>query len=144
MKSKMILKIESYSHKEGMLILSVKDFGLRAVLKNLVDFCHEKKGDWIRCEFSPPYQQRTLSMNNRWWAMCTDYGNYCGMTKDEVAEGVKWQACDEGLWELVDVPFSKSGRKEPKSTSESDTEEMGVLIEVLKRIASEDGFIFED
>jgi hypothetical protein len=44
---------------------------------------------------------------------------------------------------LVDVQFSKTGRKEPKSTKESDTHEMSILLDVLDRIASEDGFLFE-
>jgi hypothetical protein len=45
---------------------------------------------------------------------------------------------------LVDVPFSKTGRKEPKSTTESDVKEMSILMGVLERIASEDGYIFEN
>ena len=143
MESKIIAKVESYSHKDGLLLLSIDNMGARVVTKDLVDNCNKDYGGYIKLKMSKPYRNRTLAENSRWWAMCTEYANYCGSTKDEVAMGVKWRACDEGLWELVDVPFSKTGRKEPKSTTESDVKEMSILMEVLERIASEDGYIFE-
>lgn len=36
-KKKAILKIESYSTKDGTLLLSVSDFGVRIMLKGLVE-----------------------------------------------------------------------------------------------------------
>lgn len=143
MKTKAIMKIESYSAKDGTLLLSVDNAGAKVVMKELLDLCQNKYSGYVKAELSLPYRNRTLAENSRWWAMCTEYANYCGSTKDEVARGVKWRACEEGLWELVDVPFSKTGRKEPKSTTESDVKEMAILMEVLERIASEDGYIFE-
>jgi hypothetical protein len=60
----------------------------------------------------------------KWWAMCTELGNYLGMTKDDVSMGIKYRAVDEGLWKAQEVPFSKTGRRMPASTAESDTRQM--------------------
>lgn len=143
-KKKVIMKIESFSHKDGTLLLSTSNLGLRAVLKDIVEWCEKKYSSFIQLEMSPPYPKRTLKENAKWWAMCTEYGNYMGMTKDEVAIGVKYRAMDEGLWEKQEVPFSKSGVMIPVSTTESDTKQMATLIEVLYRIASEEGYEFKD
>ena len=141
-KTKVIMKIENY--KDGRLNLSVDDWGLKVVIKGLSDLCFQKYGGYIKLEMSPPYRPRTLAENNKWWAMCTEYGNYLGMTKDEVALGVKYRAMEEGLWEGEKVPFSKNGEMRPVSTMTSDTQQMAVLIDVLYRIAAEDGYVFEN
>lgn len=143
MKTKMVMKIESFVFKDGMLFLSVDNAGAKVVLKDLIESCKQKYGGYIKVELSPPYRDRTLSQNALYYARCTAYANFIGSTKNEVSKGVKWRACDEGLWELVDVPFSKTGRKEPKSTADADVQEMSVLLDVLDRIASEDGFVFD-
>lgn len=142
MKYKAIGRINSYNN--GHLYLVFFDSAVKACVNGIVKTCQEKHGGYVKIEIQPPYKQRTIPENKRWWKMCTEYANYCGSTKDEVAMGVKWRACDEGLWELVDVPFSKTGRKEPKSTADADTKEMAILMDVLERIASEDGYIFEN
>lgn len=143
-KKKAILKIESYSSKDGMLLLGVSDYGVRAMLKGLVELCEQKYGGYVKLEMSPPYRQRTLPENAKWWAMCTEYGNWCGMSKDDVAIGVKYRAMEEGLWEAEQIPFAKSGTMRPVSTTKSDTKQMAVLIDVLYRIAAEDGYVFDE
>ena len=143
-KKKAIMKIESFSHKDGMLLLSVSDYGVRAMLNNLVEYCKAKYGSYVKLELSPPYRQRTLPENAKWWAMCTEFGNYCGMTKDDVAMGVKYRAMEEGLWEAEKIPFSKNGEMRPVSTAKSDVKQMSILIDVLYRIAAEDGYQFEE
>ena len=140
-KKKAILKIESFT--DGYLVLSASDDGVRAMIKGLVDLCKEKYSGYVKLEMSPPYRPRSLSENAKWWAMCTEYGNYCGMSKDDVAMGVKYRAMDEGLWESQEVPFS-NGVRIPVSTTRADTKQMAVLIDVLYRIASEDGYVFEN
>lgn len=142
-KKKAILKIESYSIKDGMLLLSVQDYGVRAMVKDLVELCENKHGGYIKLEMSPPYKARTLDMNAKWWAMCTEYGRYIGDTKENVAMGVKYRAMEEGLWEGVVLPFT-NGVKVPMSTAVSDTKQMSVLIDVLYRIAAEDGYTFRE
>lgn len=143
MKIKAIMQVDAYSIREGELRLVTDNAGVRTILKDLTDTCFDKHGGYIKVELSPPYRQRSLGQNNLYWKRCTEYGKYLGMSKDEVSMGVKWRACDEGLWELVDIPFSH-GKKAPKSTGESDVREMAILMEVLERIASEDGFVFEE
>lgn len=137
-----ILKIESFT--EGFLVLSVQDEGVKALVKAVTDKCREKYGGYMRVSMSPPYKPRTLEQNDKWWAMCTEYGRFRGMSKDDVALGVKYRAMDEGLWEYDEVPFSKTKERIPKSTTEADTAQMSVLIDVLYRIAAEDGYTFED
>lgn len=141
MKTKMVMKIESFSMKDGMILLSVDNVGARVVLKELVDTCKQKYGGYIKSEFSPPYRDRTLPQNNLYWVRCTELARHYNMTKKEVSLGIKWRACDEGLWELVDVPFTN--KKEPKSTALANVQEMNILLEVQERIALEDGFVFD-
>ena len=143
-KKKAIMRIESYSNKDGTLLLSVSDMGVRTMLQGLVEWCQQKYGSYIKLEMSPPYRKRTLPQNSRYWAKCTEYGLYCGMSKEEVSEGVKFRAMEEGLWRGKQVPFSKTGAMIPDSSSTADTKEMSILDEVLNRIAAEDGYIFEE
>lgn len=138
------MKVESFSHKDGMLLLSVGDYGVRAMLKGLVDMCNDKYGSYVKLELSPPYKPKTLKELGKYWSMCTEYGNYLGMTKDEVSEGVKYRAMDEGLWEGVEIPFSKTGLEVPMSIADANTKQLSVLIDVLYRIAAEDGYLFQD
>ena len=143
METKIIARVESYSYKDGLLLLSIDNAGAKVVTKDLMDNCNKNYNGYIKLKMSKPYRDRSLGQNDLYWSRCTAYAKYIGSTKDEVSKGVKWRACDEGLWELVDVPFSKTGRKEPKSTADADVQEMSVLLDVLDRIASEDGFLFE-
>ena len=142
-KKKVIMKIESFSHKDGTLLLSTSNLGLRAVLKDIVEWCEKKYSSFIQLEMSPPYPKRSISQNDKWWSLCTELGKALGMTKDEVSMGIKQRAVDEGLWEGVDVPFSKTGAKMPKSTTTADTAQMATLIEVLYRVASECEVVLE-
>lgn len=141
-KTNIIMKIESYSN--GMLLLSVSDYGIQSRIKSLVELCDKKHGSFIKLEMSPPYKKRSLNENSKWWSMCTEFGNYCGMTKDDVAMGVKYRAMEEGLWQGENMPFSKSGTKRPVSTTKANTVEMATLIDVLYRIAAEDGYLFNE
>lgn len=143
-KKKAIVKIESFSSKDGLLLLSARDYGIRAMLGDFIGFLMKKHNGYVKLEMSAPYPQRTLLENAKWWAMCTELGNYLGMTKDDVSIGIKYRAVDEGLWEAQDVPFSKTGRRMPASTAESDTRQMAVLIEVLYRVAAEYGYEFSE
>lgn len=138
-KKKVILKIKNYNN--GVMQLETTVPSVKTVLQDIVNLCNKKHGGYILAELSPPYKKRTLPENDKYWAMCTEYGNYLGMTKQEVSLGAKWRAVDEGLWELVDIPFSD--KKQPKSTADSNVVEMSVLIDVLYRIAAEDGYVFD-
>ena len=143
-KYKCIMRIESFSSKDGTLLLSVNDCGVRTAVKGVVSLCEARHGGYVQLEMCPPYRKRTLPQNDKWWALCTEFGRHLGMSKDDVAMGVKCRAMDEGLWEGEDMPFSKTGMKRPRSTTKANTNEMAVLIEVLYRIAAEDGYEFSD
>ncbi len=143
-KKKAIMKIESFSHKDGTLLLSVADYGVRAMLKGLVEFLEKNYSSYIKLEMSCPYRQRTLPQNNRYWAKCTEFANFCGSTKDEVSYGVKVRAMEMGLWRGKDVPFSKTGAKIPDSSATADTVEMATLDMVLDLIASEYGYEWKE
>ena len=143
-KKKAIMKIESFSHKDGTLLLSVSDYGVRAMLKSLIEVCEKNYGSYIKLEMSYPYKQRTLLQNNRYWAKCTEFAKFCGSTKDEVSYGVKVRAVEMGLWRGKVVLFSKTGKVIPDSSATADTAEMAVLDKVLDLIASEYGYVFEE
>lgn len=64
-KKKAILKIESYSNKDGTLLLSVSDYGVRTMLRDFVKFLKEKYNGYIKLEMSVPYPQRTIPMNSK-------------------------------------------------------------------------------
>lgn len=141
-KKKVIMRIER--HDRDSVVLAYPNGRAHEFLAPLFEFCERSKGGYVQCEMSVPYRKRTLEENAKWWAMCTEYGHWCGMTKDDVALGVKYRAMDEGLWEAEDVPFSRSGARRPVSTAKSSTKEMAVLIDVLYRIAAEDGYVFSE
>ena len=140
--NRIIAKVKNFSEKDRVLSIDISDPVFLCVVKDIVQLCQKKYGGYIRVEITPPYRQRTLSENAKWWAMCTEYGNYCGMSKEDVAIGVKYRAMEEGLWEGEVIPFS-NGIKYPVSTTSADTQEMSVLIDTLYRIAAEDGYTFE-
>ena len=143
-KKKAIMHIDSYSSKNGMLLLSVSDLGVRTMLKDLVDFLCKKYSGYIKLEMSPPYRKRSLNQNSRYWSRCTEFGKFTGMTKEEVSEGVKFRAMEMGLWRGKYVPFSKTGEKIPDSTATANTVEMATLENVLDLIASEYQYEWEE
>ena len=143
-KKKSVMHVESYSARDGVLVLCASSHRARYAVKDVVDRCAERHGGYMMCELSPPDRRRSLPQNDKYWALCTEFGNYCGMTKDDVSMGVKYRAMEEGLWRGEDMPFSASGMKRPVSTATASTAEMSVLIDVLYRIAAEDGYVFSE
>lgn len=137
---KAIMKINSFI--DGTLTLSIGDIGVRSAIQNVVDICHNRHGGYIKLDMTVPYKQRTLPENNLYWELCTQYAKFLGETKDNVSMGVKYRAMEEGLWRGKVIPFTNV--MIPDSSATADTKEFAVLIDVLKRIAAEDGFYFED
>lgn len=98
-KKKAILKIESFSHKDGTKLLSVADYGVRAMLKGLVELCEKKYGSYIKLEMSPPYKARTTgqsSQNNLIWKLITVIANETGNELEDVEIVVKERALKRG------------------------------------------------
>lgn len=136
-KKKAILKIESYSSKDGMLLLSVQDYGVRAMLKDLVELCEQKYGGYVKMEMSPPYRPRTTgrgSQNSKIWACIQQIAQETGNDVQDVEDAVKERAMKRGYPYKVN-PLT--GKVKPASMTTINTVEAGYLIEELYQIASE-------
>lgn len=136
-KKKAIMKIESFSHQDGTLLLSVSDFGVRAMLKGLVELCENKYGSYLKLEMSPPYKPRSTgqgSQNNLIWELITIIAKATGNELQDVEDAVKERAIKRGY------PYRQNkmtGKLIPASMTTITTVEAGYLIEELYAIASE-------
>ena len=143
-KKKAIMKIESFSHKDGTLLLSVADFGVRAMLNGLVELCESKHGSYIKLELSPPYRARSTglgSQNSKIWAMIQQIANYTGYDITDVEEYCKLRAVKRGY------PYKTNpltGAIKPASMTTINTVEASYLIEELYQIASELELLLEE
>lgn len=135
-KQKAIMRIESYSNKDGTLLLSVSDFGVRTVLKGLTDLCSQKYGGYIKLDLSPPYKSRTTgagSQNNKFWAVCTAIANETGEDIKEVERDLKIRAISKGY------PYHVSkltGQPVGESMTKIDTVQMSYLIETALEVCA--------
>lgn len=136
-KEKAILHIDSYSSKAGQLLLSVQDYGVRAMLKDLTGLCESKYGGYVRLELSPPYRARTtgdLSQNNKIWLMITKIAEHTGNELKDVEDAAKERAIKRGYPHR----FNKlTGKPIPASMSTITTVETSCLIDELYAIAAE-------
>ena len=136
-KKKAILKIESYSSKDGMLLLSVSDYGVRAMLKGLVDLCNKNYGGYRKLDMSPPYKARTTglgSQNSKIWALSQQIVEATGNELQDVEDALKERAIKRGYpYKLNPI----TGRIKPASMTTINTVEASMLIEELYAIASE-------
>jgi len=83
--------------------------------------------------------KRSIDQNDRYWALVTDFGEFCGYTKDEMHQEV-------GRRFLTYEKTMPNGeiKKFVKSTTKLTTKEMAELQEHIERVAAQQGFIFED
>lgn len=143
-KKKAVMKIESFSHKDGTLLLSVSDYGVRAMLKGLVELCTARYGSYVKLEMSAPYRARTTganSQNNLIWKLLTELANYTGHDIDDLESYVKLRAIKRGY------PYRTNeltGEIKPASMATINTVEASYLIEELYQIASEAEYEFEE
>ncbi|SEP83018.1 hypothetical protein SAMN04487977_101550 [Treponema bryantii] len=143
-KAMAVMRVESWSVKDGMLLLEINEHALKTSINDIISWCQQKYNSYVEVELSPPYKPKTQKELGKFFAMCTEYGRFRGMTKQEVAEVVKYRAMDEGLWRAIEIPFSTTGKTIPASIATANTKELSVLIEVLYRIAAEDGYLFRE
>ena len=136
-KKKAILKIESYSSKDGMLLLSVSDYGVRAMLKGLVELCNSKYSGYIKLDMSPPYKPRTTQVggqNRKIWGMIHQICNETGYDIEDVEDYIKLRATRMGY----PVRENKlTGEIKPVSMATINTVEASYLIEELYQLAAE-------
>lgn len=138
-KKKAVMHVESFSSKDGFLLLSVEDYGVRAMLQGLVGLCTDKYGGYMKLEMSPPYRARTtgdLSQNNKIWLMITKIAQQTGNEQQDVESAAKERAVKRGY------PYRMNkltGRYVPASMATINTVEASYLIDELYAIASEYG-----
>lgn len=143
-KTSAVMKIDSFSAKDGTLLLSVDDYSIKTLLKEMVEYCENKHNGYVKIQIGPPSKKRSLSANNLYWARCTEFGKFAGSSKDEVSYGVKVRAMEMGLWRGKQIPFSKTGEMMPDSSATADTEEFSTLLKVLDLIVAEYGYSWRD
>ena len=136
-KKKAIMKIESFSHKDGTMLLSVNDWGVRAMLQGLTELCDKKYGSYIRIELSPPYRARTTgenSQNNLIWKLITLIAKETGNELEDVEAGAKERALKRGYPYHIN---KITGKPMPASMRTITTVQAGYLIDELYAIAAE-------
>lgn len=137
MKQKAIVKIESWSSKDGTLVLNAEPYGVRSALNGLIEICEQKKGGYIQCEFSPPYKKRTTgkdSQNSHIWGHIQQIANETGNSVDDIEDYIKRQAIRRGYPYHVN---KLNGEVVLESMTKINTVEAGYLIEELHLLAGE-------
>lgn len=89
-----IMHVDSYSSKDGLLLLSTKDYGIKSCIRDLVETSEAKNGGYLRLDISP-YKQRSTgkySQNNLLWKLITTIAGYTGYTVYDVEEYAKKRA----------------------------------------------------
>ena len=136
-KKKAVFCIDSFSVKDGTIVLSVSDYSVRSMIKGLVDFCTTKYGGYIMMEMSPPYKPRSTgvgSQNNKIWAMITEIANSTGNDVDDIQDAVKMRAIRRGYPYKVN---RLTGAIKPASMTTINSVEAGYLIDELYQLAAE-------
>ena len=143
-KKKVIMKIEAFSNKDGVLCLSTEYCETRAAVREIVEFCENKYSGFIRLELSAPYRARTTgpnSQNNLIWKLITEIATATGNDLQDVEEAAKFNAIKRGY------PYKQNkitGQLKPLSMTEIDTQQAGFLIDELYAIAAEYGIQLEE
>lgn len=136
-KKKAVMKIESFSHKDGTLLLSVADYGVRAMLKGLVELCTARYGSYVKLEMSAPYKPRSTQIggqNRHIWGHIQQIAQETGNDVQDVEDYIKQRATRRGY----SVHENKlTGEIRPVSMTGINTVEAGYLIEELHQLASE-------
>ena len=141
-KTKVILRIKDFT--DGDLILNASDFGVRAAVKNITELCTERYGGFIKLEMTPPYKPRSTgkgSQNSKIWACIQQIAQETGNDIDDVEDYIKMKAVARGYPYKVS---KLSGQIRPSSMRDINTAEANLLIEELKKLASELGIVLED
>ena len=136
-KQKAIMRIESYSTKDGTLLLSVSDFGVRTMLKWLVELCEKKYGNYIKLEMSPPYRPRSTCVhgqNRHIHGHLQQIAEYTGYELDDIKDYVKNRALRRG-YPTRQNPLT--GEIKAMPTKYANTVEANYIIDELHQLAAE-------
>lgn len=129
-----------------------KDPAALAELKHLLILCKEKHGDYLRVKLKPPYKPRTTGRNSQNAAIhgyCSQIAEELGESADFIKIYCKELAVSRGYPCERDadgnIKISKlTDRPIPVSTTEIDTQEAGILIDVIIELAAEHGIILRN
>ena len=136
---KHVWKIESYSVKDGILVLSLEDWGSRSAVKSLVDACSEKHEGHVMADLMKPARPRTTgagSQNSKIWGLITEIAGVTGNDIADVEEYAKERATRRGYPYTIN---RLTGRMKCASMTTIDTKEAAILIEELEQILAEYG-----
>lgn len=143
-KKKFIVKIRSFSAKDGMLLLEVQDFGARRGVKDVVELCEKKYSSYIHIEASPPYRKRTTDVggqNRHIWGHLQQIANETGNDVADVEEYIKMKAVKRGYPYHVN---KLTGQMKPDSMRTINTVQAGCLIDELHQLAAELGITLDE
>ena len=138
-KKKVIMKIENFSHNDGMLLLSSCYAEVRSVLKYITDICEEKYSGFIQMELSPPYKPRSTDVggqNRHIWGHIQQIAQETGNDVDDVEDYIKQRATRRGY---PTKQNKMNGEIKPVSMKGINTVEANYLIDELHQLAAELG-----
>lgn len=138
-KKKVVLKIRSFSTKDGMMLLEVSDFGVRSAVKSVVDLCESKYSGYMQIEMSPPYKKRTTDVggqNRHIWGHIQQIASETGNDVGDVEDYIKMKALKRGYPYHIN---KLTGKMKPESMTKINTVEAGYLIDELHQLAAELG-----
>ena len=132
-----IMRIENFSTKDGTLLLSVSDCGVRTAVKSVVSLCEARHGGHVQLEMCPPYRKRTTgneSQNSHIWAHIQQISEETGNEVSDVEDYVKLRAVKRGYPYHIN---KLTGEIKPESMTKINTVEASYLIDELHMIAAE-------
>lgn len=107
----------------------------RQSFENMIKYCNEKRGGYMRLVLSPPFKHRSTgerSQNHHINGHCQQIANETGEDFDVIKMHAKRMAIKRGY----PVKINIFGETVPLSETEIDTEQAGYLIESLHEIAA--------
>jgi len=107
----------------------------RQSFDNMIKYCNEKRGGYMRLVLSPPFKHRSTgerSQNHHINGHCQQIANETGEDFDVIKLHAKRMAIKRGYPVKVNI----FGETVPLSETEIDTEQAGYLIEALHEIAA--------
>lgn len=134
-----IMQIQSFSARDGNLLLNCSDAEATARMSGLIRLCEEKYNGHVKVEICPPYKSRTtgkVSQNNKFYALITEICKETGNDLEDVKDAVKERAIKRGY------PYSVNkitGQVRPYSTTNVNTVEMSYLIDEAMQLCAELG-----
>ena len=139
MEAKCVLKVDKKILEQLVNLTGVK----KEIFQNVLTKCEEKHNGYILLSIGTPKKSRSLSQNNKYWALCTEFGIAMGgLSAEEVHTGVKDRAVAERGYPTEINPISHYSK--PLSSAKASVEDFNILIDVLYQIAAEEGYIFKN